>query len=87
MDGVKGEGGTGEEKNHRSEEGDLVPDRRGMGEVGGIENGDRGGVKTATPWGRIRGEIPRREWDKAESGKKIRRDRESFGKRQLARDV
>ena len=28
------------------------------------------GVKMARPWGRIKGEIPRREWDKSESGKK-----------------
>ncbi len=70
VDGVKGEGGTGAEKTHRSEEGDLVPDRKGMGEVGVSKMVMEVGEKTATPWGRIRGEIPRRELDKAESGRK-----------------
>ena len=31
---VKGKVGGGAEKNQRSEEGDLVPERKGMGEVG-----------------------------------------------------
>ncbi len=53
-------------KNYKSELGDSVPDKKGrvskiLTEVG---------VNMATPWGRIKGKMPRREWDKAESGRK-----------------
>ncbi len=64
------EGGRGAEKNQRSEEGDLVPDKKGVGEVGVSKTVTEVGVKIATPWGRMRGEMPTREWDRAESGKK-----------------
>ena len=68
---VGGEGGgLGTEKNHKSELGDLVPDRKGMGESVVSKMLTEVGVKRATPWGRIKGEMPRREWDKAESGRK-----------------
>ena len=51
----------GTEKNHRSELGDLVPDRKGMGESVVSKMLTEVGVKMATPWGRIKGEMPRRE--------------------------
>ena len=63
-------GDGGAEKNHKSELGDLVPERKGMGEVVVSKILTEVGVKMARPWGRIKGEIPRREWDKSESGKK-----------------
>ena len=50
--------------------GDLVPERKGVGELGVSNILTEVGVKMARPWGRIKGEIPRREWDKSESGKK-----------------
>ena len=55
------EGGRGAEKNQRSEEGDLVPDKKGMVEVGVSKMVTEVGVKIATPWGRMRGEMPTRE--------------------------
>jgi hypothetical protein len=57
----EGEGGRGAEKNHRSEVGDLVPDRKGVGEVGVSKTVTEVGVKIARPWGRMRGEMPTRE--------------------------
>jgi hypothetical protein len=48
----------------------LVPDKKGWGESGVSKILTEVGVKIATPWGRIKGEMPRREWDKAESGRK-----------------
>ena len=57
----EGEGGRGAEKNQRSEEGDLVPDKKGMGEVGVLKMVTEVGVKMARPWGRMRGEMPTRE--------------------------
>ena len=57
----EGEGGGGAEKNQRSEEGDLVPDKKGLGEVGVSKMVTEVGVKIATPWGRMRGEMPTRE--------------------------
>ena len=48
----------------------MVPERKGMGEVGVSKMVTEVGVKTATPCGRMRGEMPKREWDKAESGRK-----------------
>jgi hypothetical protein len=49
------------EKNHKSELGDFVPDRNGIGESGVSKIFTEVGVNMATPWGRIKGEIPRRE--------------------------
>ena len=57
----EGEVGRGAEKNQRSEEGDLVPERKGMGEVGVSKMVTEVGVKIAMPWGRMRGEMPTRE--------------------------
>jgi hypothetical protein len=54
-------GDGGAEKNHKSELGDLVPERKGMGEVVVSKIFTEVGVKMATPWGRMRGEIPMRE--------------------------
>ena len=53
--------GRGAEKYQRSEEGDLVPDKKGLGEVGVSKMVTEVGVKIATPWGRMRGEMPTRE--------------------------
>ncbi len=57
--------GRGAEKYQRSEEGDLMPERKGMGEVGVSKMVTEVGVKMARPWGRMRGEMPKRERDKA----------------------
>ena len=57
----KGEGGRGAEKNQRSEDEDLVPDKKGRGEGGVSKMVTEVGVKIATPWGRMRGEMPTRE--------------------------
>ena len=57
----EGDGGGGAEKNQRSEEGDLVPDKKGLGEVGVSKMVTEVGVKMAMPWGRMRGEMPTRE--------------------------
>jgi hypothetical protein len=46
---VKGKVGGGAEKNQRSEEGDLVPDKKGMVEVGVSKMVTEVGVKIATP--------------------------------------
>jgi hypothetical protein len=40
---------------------DLVPERKGMEESVLSKILTEVGVKMATPWGRMRGEIPRRE--------------------------
>ncbi len=45
----------------RSEKGDLVPERKGMGEVGVSKMATEVGVKIATPCERIRGEMLKRE--------------------------
>ena len=63
-------GGRGTEKNQRSEEGFLEPVRKGRGEVGVSKMETDVGVKMACPLGRRRGEMPIRECDKAESGRK-----------------
>ena len=57
----EGEGGRGSEKNQRSEDEDLVPDKKGRGEVGVSKMVTEVGVKMAMPWGRMRGEMPTRE--------------------------
>jgi hypothetical protein len=62
--------GRGAVKNHKSEWGDLVSERKGVVEVGFSKTVTEVGVKMARPWGRIKEEMPRREWDKSESGKK-----------------
>ncbi len=41
--------------------GDLVPDRKGVVEVGVSKTLTEVGVKIATPLGRSKGEMPRRE--------------------------
>ena len=48
----------------------MLPERKGVVEVGVSKILTEVGVKMARPWGRIKGEMPRREWDKSESGKK-----------------
>ena len=48
----------------------MVPERTGVGDLGVLKILTEVGVKMARPWGRIKGGIPRREWDKSESGKK-----------------
>jgi hypothetical protein len=61
-------GGT--EKNHKSEEGDLVPVRKGRVEEADSKTETEVGVKMAKPLGRRRGDRPTRECERAKSGKK-----------------
>ena len=61
MGGEEGMRGRGAVKNHRSEWGDLVPERKGVVEVGVSKTLTEVGVKIATPLGRSKGEMPRRE--------------------------
>ena len=68
--GDRGIGGGGTEKNQRSEERVLVPVRKGWGECGESKRETEVDVKMACPLGRRRGEIPTREWDREESGRK-----------------
>ena len=65
-----GIGGGGTVKNHKSEERCFFPVRKGRVEVGVSKRKTEVELKTAWPWGRRRGEIPTREWDKEESGRK-----------------
>jgi hypothetical protein len=65
---VKGEEGS--VKVHKSEDGDLEPERKGAGEEGESKMAIEVGVKTARPLGRRRGEMPMREWERSESGRK-----------------
>ena len=67
---ARGIGGGGTEKNQRSEEGALVPVRKGWGELGESKMETVVEVTRARPLGRRRGEIPTREWDREESGRK-----------------
>ena len=67
---ARGRGTEGTEKNQRSEEGALDPVRKGWGEVGESKMETEAEVKMACPLGRRRGEIPTREWDREESGRK-----------------
>ena len=53
--------GKGTEKNHRSDEGLLVPVKKGIGEVGVSKTETEVGVNIARPVGRRRGEMPIRE--------------------------
>ncbi len=48
----------------------MVPERKRMGESVLSKILTEVGVKMATPWGSMIGEILRRECDKAESGRK-----------------
>ena len=68
--GERGIGAGGTVKNHKSDEGALVPVRKGREEVGVSKRKTEVLVKRAWPLGRRRGEMPTREWDKAESGRK-----------------
>ncbi len=61
-------GGT--EKTHKSEEGDLVPVRKGRVEEADSKTETEVGVKMAKPLGRRRGDKPTRECERAKSGKK-----------------
>ncbi len=61
MGGEEGMRERGAVKNHRSECGDLVPDRKGAVEVGVSKTLTEVGVKIATPLGRSKGGMPRRE--------------------------
>ena len=61
-------GGRG--KNHKSEEGDLVPVRKGRVEEADSKTETEVGVKMAKPLGRRRGDRPTRECERAKSGKK-----------------
>ena len=60
----------GAEKNHKSEEGDLVPVSKGRVEEAESEIETEVGVKTAKPLGRRRGDRPTIECERAKSGKK-----------------
>ena len=64
----RGRGGGREEPKVRG--GFLEPVRKGRGEVGVSKMETDVGVKMACPLGRRRGEMPIRECDKAESGRK-----------------
>jgi len=59
--GEEGMRGRGAVKNHKSECGDFVPERKGVVEVGVSKTVTAVGVKMATPLGRSKGEMPRRE--------------------------
>ncbi len=54
-------GGYGRDKNHKSDEGALVPVRKGMREEGVSKNEQVDVVKMACPEGRMRGETPNKE--------------------------
>ena len=60
----------GTERNHKSEEEDLMPDKKGVSEEGESKISTELEVKTARPLGRRRGEMPMREWERSESGRK-----------------
>jgi hypothetical protein len=60
----------GAEKNHKSEEGDLMPVRKGRVEEAESKTETEAGVKTAKPLERRKGERPTRECERAKSGKK-----------------
>jgi len=65
LEGVGGMGMGGTEKNHKSEEGDLVPVRKGRVEEADSKTETEVGVKTAKPLGRRRGDRPTRECERA----------------------
>jgi hypothetical protein len=54
-----------------------VPERKGMGELVLSKIWTEIGVMMATPWGRMRGEIPRRESEirQSRAGNRQRRER------------
>ncbi len=66
--GGGGIGGT--VKNHKSEEGDFEPVRKGRVEEAESNTETEEGVKMAKPLGRRRGDRPTRECERAKSGKK-----------------
>jgi hypothetical protein len=55
------DGGDGRDKNHRSDEGALVPVKKGVVEDGVSKNEHVEVVKIACPDGRMRGETPNKE--------------------------
>jgi hypothetical protein len=57
-------------KNHKSEEGDFAPVRKGRVEEAESNTETEEGVKMAKPLGRRRGDRPTRECERAKSGKK-----------------
>ncbi len=61
-----GMGGT--EKNHKSEEEDLVPVRKGRVKEADSKTETEVGVKITKPLGRRRGDRPTRECERAKSG-------------------
>ncbi len=60
-----GDGRDGTEKNHKSEEGDLVPVRKRRVAEAGSNTETEEGVKTAKPLGRGRREKPTKECERA----------------------
>jgi hypothetical protein len=58
------------ERSQKSDEGDLELDRKGMSEEGESKIWTEVGVNTARPLGQRRGEMPTREWERSESGRK-----------------
>ena len=70
LEGVEGMRMGGTEKYHKSEEGDLVPVRKGRVEEADSKTETEVGVKRAKPLGRRRGDRPTRECERAKSGKK-----------------
>ncbi len=57
-------------KNHKSEEGDFAPVRKGRVEEAESNTETEEGVKMAKPLGRRKGDRPTRECERAKSGKK-----------------
>jgi hypothetical protein len=66
----KAAGARGTDKCHKSASAALLLVRKGKPEVGESKKEQDKLVKTACPWGRMRGETPKREWDKSEAGRK-----------------
>ena len=54
-------GEVGTERNHKSDEEDLTPDKKGASEEGESKISTELKVNTARPLGRRRGEMPTRE--------------------------
>jgi hypothetical protein len=65
-----GRGIGGMVKNHKSEEGDFEPVRKGRVEEAESNTETEEGVKMAKPLGRRSGDRPTRECERAKSGKK-----------------
>jgi hypothetical protein len=60
----------GTERCHKSELSVLRPVRKGKVKVGESKKEQDKLVKIACPEGRMRGETPKREWDRSEAGRK-----------------